>query len=410
MSPPAGRRKRAPSATFQKAAHPTASPATEASEATEAPAPEKAPATPRKPRAPRASTPAAEPGAKPPTAAKKPRARRTPVPQAAPPAPVAPVETPVRAPVETPVRAPVEAVGVAPLSAPPEPPAAAEPAPAPAPPPAPPVTRPAPTAALRHVAEPPLRPRRTRPSWLHLGTPLRVVLAVVFVANVLVLTGSPIPGLAPLAGVVLVLVLPTMLLWQKLDWVDADPAERIVCSLGVVLLGLMLGGLLLNQVLGFAGVARPLDRTPVLVAVDLGLIGLLSWRRDRLRLPENVFRRLPEGSRLIAGGALAVVAAIIGAMRLNNGASGTFTVLMLVAVTSIFALVILRRARLTTTVISIVLYELGLATLLMTSLRGWYVTGHDIQLEYQVFQLTARNGIWDMSRFQDPYNACMSIT
>ena len=101
---------------------------------------------------------------------------------------------------------------------------------------------------------------------------------------------------------------------------------------------------------------------------------------------------------------------MIGAIRLNNGASGYFTVAMLIGVVAIFGLLILRRARLSTTVISIVLYELAAATLLMTSLRGWYVTGHDIQLEYQVFQLTARNGSWDMSRFQDPYNACMSIT
>ena len=38
------------------------------------------------------------------------------------------------------------------------------------------------------------------------------------------------------------------------------------------------------------------------------------------------------------------------------------------------------------------------------------ITGHDIQLEYRVFQLTAAQGKWDMSLFQDPYNACLSIT
>jgi uncharacterized membrane protein len=242
------------------------------------------------------------------------------------------------------------------------------------------------------------------------GTPLRWVLGATLLANLLVLTGSPVPGLAPLAGLVLFLVLPLLLIFQKVDWFDADPAERVVCSLGVTVLGLMVGGLALNQTLRFVGVARPLDRTPVLLALDIGLIALLVWRRDRLHLPRNVFRQLPEGSRLIAGGALTVVAAVIGAIRLNNGASGSFTAAMLVGVVTIFALLIARRARLSTTVISIVLYELGLSALLMTSLRGWYVTGHDIQLEYQVFQLTARNGSWDMSRFQDPYNACVSIT
>ena len=56
------------------------------------------------------------------------------------------------------------------------------------------------------------------------------------------------------------------------------------------------------------------------------------------------------------------------------------------------------------------LYLLSAALLLMTSLRGWSVTGHDIQLEYRVFQLTAAHGKWDMSTFQNPYNACLSIT
>ena len=226
----------------------------------------------------------------------------------------------------------------------------------------------------------------------------------------LVLTGSPVPGLAPLAGFLLVLVLPIVLVFQKIDWLEAEPAERVVCSVGVTILGLMAGGLALNQVGRFLGIERPLDRTPVLIALDVGLICLLAWRRERLHLPANVFRPLPEGSRLIGGGALAIVASIIGAIRLNNGASGYFTVAMLVGVVTIFALLIIRRARLSMAVISIVLYELALAALLMTSLRGWYVTGHDIQLEYQVFQLAARNGSWDMSRFQDPYNACMSIT
>jgi uncharacterized membrane protein len=378
----------------------------------EAPATGDKPRAPRKARTTRASTPADA------TASPLPERRRNrrtsaaytkpPVPKAregeagtATPAPPKKPRAP-RTPAPTATRA---AAKTAPEIAPPTPsergPQAA--APAPSEPAA--VAPPAPPAS-----EPPMRAKRRRTPAISVGSPLRVVLAVALLANLLVLLGSPIPALAPLAGLVLVLALPIMLVWQKLDWVEADPAERIVCSVGVALLALMIGGLALNQLLVFSGVARPLDRTPVLIAVDLGLIGLLAWRRDRLHLPENVFRRLPQGSRLIAAGALAVVGAIIGAIRLNNGASGYFTVLALTGIASIFALVILRRARLTTTVISIVLYELALATLLMTSLRGWYVTGHDIQLEYQVFQLTASNGSWDMSRFQDPYNACMSIT
>jgi uncharacterized membrane protein len=43
-------------------------------------------------------------------------------------------------------------------------------------------------------------------------------------------------------------------------------------------------------------------------------------------------------------------------------------------------------------------------------LRGWYVTGHDVQEEYRVFQLTEAHAHWSMSYFHDAYNACLSIT
>ena len=74
------------------------------------------------------------------------------------------------------------------------------------------------------------------------------------------------------------------------------------------------------------------------------------------------------------------------------------------------ALLLLWAGRLRAGVTGGAVYLLSAALLLMTSLRGWSVTGHDIQLEYRVFQLTAAQGKWDMSTFRDPYNACLSIT
>jgi uncharacterized membrane protein len=46
----------------------------------------------------------------------------------------------------------------------------------------------------------------------------------------------------------------------------------------------------------------------------------------------------------------------------------------------------------------------------MTSLRGWYTTGHDVQREYRMFQLTKLHGHWNMASYRDAYNACLSIT
>jgi uncharacterized membrane protein len=59
---------------------------------------------------------------------------------------------------------------------------------------------------------------------------------------------------------------------------------------------------------------------------------------------------------------------------------------------------------------SVVIYLVSLSLLLTTSLRGWYVTGHDIQQEYEVFQLTESHGHWSMAYLHGAYNACLSIT
>ena len=54
---------------------------------------------------------------------------------------------------------------------------------------------------------------------------------------------------------------------------------------------------------------------------------------------------------------------------------------------------------------------MGLSILFSTSLRGWFITGHDIQHEFAVFQVASRAGYWSIAGHNgDPYNACLSIT
>ena len=82
--------------------------------------------------------------------------------------------------------------------------------------------------------------------------------------------------------------------------------------------------------------------------------------------------------------------------------------LAIVALIGVFSVRWLRFTR--ESVMSAVIYLVSLSLLLTTSLRGWSVTGHDIQQEYLVFQLTEVHGRWSMAYFHDAYNACLSIT
>ena len=264
--------------------------------------------------------------------------------------------------------------------------------------------------ADEHDAAPAPRPTRSRPG---------IVLAALAVAaTVLVVVDSQLPVVRAVAGLLLLVVLPTYLLLVKKDWSRACGYEAVVCCFAVVLLGVIAGGLAMNELLPLVGVRRPLDRLPVLVGTDIALVGLALWRPRRWRHEPAVrhriirtVRRLNELDRLLMlAGLVIVLLAVTGAIRLNNGAGATVTVVMLCLAGLLVIAMIKWRFRLRPATVVVVIYLLALALLLMTSLRGWGITGHDIQVEFYVFQLTHDNGLWDIAAFPDAYNACLSIT
>jgi uncharacterized membrane protein len=257
-------------------------------------------------------------------------------------------------------------------------------------------------------ASAPEQPRRAgRRGWLLLGL-------VLLAANACVASGLRFPVIIPGLGLFLLVGLPTVLLMIKVDWHTPSAAERLGCSLVTTLLLLMSGGLLLNLVLPPLGITDALGSIPVLLLGDALVAGLLAWRRGIIAWrPARGLRafRLTIGEKAVTRLSVASVAlAAIGANRLNNGAGDSVTMVMLGLAFLTLVLVFLWRDRLDPGVITFVLCALGLALLLMTSMRGWYTTGHDIQREYRVFELTKTNGNWSISRFRDAYNACLSIT
>ncbi len=208
-------------------------------------------------------------------------------------------------------------------------------------------------------------------------------------------------------------VLPAYLLYTSSAWRRCGLQERLGYSVCSVLLVLMAAGLVINEVLPLAGVQRPLDPGPIIIVSDLINLSLYVFRSrnpDRIRLRVTFAQFSKQEFRLLVAAALAVVLAVFGANHLNNGASGNITLIALaiVALIGVFSVRWLRFTR--ESVMSAVIYLVSLSLLLTTSLRGWYVTGHDIQQEYLVFQLTEVHGRWSMAYFHDAYNACLSIT
>jgi uncharacterized membrane protein len=238
-------------------------------------------------------------------------------------------------------------------------------------------------------------------------------LILALAVNFMVYAHMNLPVARPVLGFWFMLVLPAYLLYTSSAWRRCGLQERLGYSVCSVLLLLMAAGLAINELLPLAGVARPLEPGPIIIVGDLINLSLYAYRSrypDRIRLRINFAQFSKQEFRLLVAAALTVVLAVFGANQLNNGASGNVTLIALaiVALIGVFSVRWLRFTR--ETVMSAVIYLVSLSLLLTTSLRGWYVTGHDIQQEYLVFQLTEVHGHWSMAYFQDAYNACLSIT
>jgi uncharacterized membrane protein len=258
-------------------------------------------------------------------------------------------------------------------------------------------------------------PRLPRPPELPGLRSLASVVLLLVVAEVVVVTDAGGPVVRALVGASVLVVLPVTLLFHKVRWAVPWAVERLLYSVGVLVLALMVGGLALNTVLPVLGVVRPLAVVPLVAASFIGNLFLLLWRRDSWRpsVPKHALARLvrPLGRQdlpLVAGAA-GVLAALAGAARLNNGAGGEVATLGLALVVLAAAAQLLRG---TASVRSdgVLLFVCALALLLGTSMRGWFIIGHDIQREYFVFGLTADAQRWQFDAFADAYNACLSIT
>jgi len=236
--------------------------------------------------------------------------------------------------------------------------------------------------------------------------------ALVVIVNVGAAFGVDVPFVTPFLGVVAVVGVPTFVFYGANPARWRRPGERLALSLVTSLLLIVGAALVANTILPLVGDHKPLGPGTIFFVVDVMLLLLAKWSYPRhpsewvLSAPS-----LPRRSKaIITLSASLVVLAIMGAVRLNNGASGSVTGIMLGVAVVLIAFLVLLRDELGTGVMSVSLFFLGLSLLFMTSLRGWHTTGHDVQQEMFVFLLTQQKARWSIAAFRSPYNACLSIT
>ena len=236
----------------------------------------------------------------------------------------------------------------------------------------------------------------------------------VVLAGVVVGSDLDLPVLRALLALFLLLGVPTLVLHRRSGVHSDTSLARLCYAFGASLLALIVGGLLLNMLLPVVGADHPLQPGVLAGTWVLLDLGLLAWRPDVPLVGSVswplVWRRALDArfelAQALAAGAL--VLAVLGAVRLNNGASGGVALAgQAMAAAALLALMLRREGTLGRDARTLALVSTSL--LLATSLRGWSITGHDIQAEFLAFKLTNGDQRWQMGALENAYNACLSV-
>ncbi|HTH93048.1 MAG TPA: DUF2206 domain-containing protein [Candidatus Paceibacterota bacterium] len=253
----------------------------------------------------------------------------------------------------------------------------------------------------------------TKPQY-SLQTSLAYFIAAAPLVNLVALFQIHQPALAYIAqflAFLYIIITPGLFLLPFLTKRKMPFMLGVAFSVALSIFMLMFFGLIINTVLPLVGIQMPLSVLPLVITFDAIIFILFALNRIfetdfELRLP----RLNGLSISLIFISVLLPVLSVLGALLLNNGQSNILTMAALGLVVILVPVVVLTRKEIDEPVKPVILYMMALSFLLMNSMRGWFITGHDILLEYHVFTLTNDAHHWLMSLYQDPYMACLSLT
>jgi uncharacterized membrane protein len=240
-----------------------------------------------------------------------------------------------------------------------------------------------------------------------------LLLGLDLLANILELTQVNFLGISTLLSLFTCILLPGILISLIFRLRKLSFWENLLLVVGLSLAFLQVGGLLLNILFPLIGVSDPLAFQNLIIGLDAYflLLFVFAWIRTR---QITVRVQFPQRSNiekmLYALPPFFPILAALGAIILNNGGSNTLTMIMLGAIVVYIVLLMFLRNKITVDLYPYALFFMALACLFITSLRSWYISGHDIEREYYVFQLTNTHHFWSMAFYQDAYTACLSIT
>lgn len=225
--------------------------------------------------------------------------------------------------------------------------------------------------------------------------------------------GNSQPLFIVIIGIPIILILPGLLITLLLGSKRLN-IMSLVFAVQLSVLSLLVIGLFANYLPTLIGYTQPLNTSAIYLLFNLFICGLFYLNIKKktafsgLRIPKLGLKQFDIS--IIAGQVFAVIVGILGTFHLNNGGSDLLTMVSLTMILGLITVTFLHNRKLSTTTLVTVIALSTLTIMLITSLRGWQLTGSDIKVEFQAYSITAIAGKWDYSLFHNAYNSCLSIT
>src|SRR5436305_7112183 len=166
--------------------------------------------------------------------------------------------------------------------------------------------------------------------------------------------------------------------------------ENLLFLVGLSIAFLEFSGLFLNSVLPLFSFKDPLSFRSIYFAFNAFILVLFifAWiRTHKIVIHIQIPQRLNSEKTLYALPVFFPVLATLGAIMLNNGGSNILTLILFLAIALYSLFLVLFRNKIAVDLYPYALFFIALASLFTTSLRSWYITGHDVEREFYVFQL-----------------------
>jgi uncharacterized membrane protein len=233
------------------------------------------------------------------------------------------------------------------------------------------------------------------------------------IANLLVLFDIQYLYLRAIFSFIFLIIIPGLLIMLMLKIREISFWEYLVYTIGLSVAFLMFGGLFINWVLPFIGIDKPLSLMPLLISFDIFL--LIFWiialkRNNKISLEVEPPRLDLINKSFLIIPTIFPILSILGAITLNNHGPNYLPLIVLGGIAIYVFFVALLRKKLNKNIYPWSIVMVSLSLLLAASLRSWYVSGVDTNLEYYIFQLIKEKQYWTVQLFSHDYNACISVS